>query len=219
MKRSTDMKLTNRTIASLLALLTAASVMTACGSGTQSGTPGQTEAPDNTAQTTAATEDTAPVIDWTAAGIEAVDFGGEELHFIVQTINSDTYAWFMMDPEEANGEGLNDAIFNRNAKIEELFNVQITGEYNDAPHTQVSKAVSAGDGAYDAMLHALNNTYTIARTGGGCTAGTVQRATACKTISKANTTAGCADTAGRSGGTATVCSACKRQNICGIFRG
>lgn len=47
------MKLTNRTIASLLALLTAASVMTACGSdGTQSGTPGQTEAPDNTAQTT-----------------------------------------------------------------------------------------------------------------------------------------------------------------------
>ena len=158
------MKLTKNTTAAILALLCASSVMTACGGDTAATTPSQTDAPD-AVQTTAAVTETKPVTDWTAAGIEAVDFGGEELHFIVQTINSDTYAWFMMDPEESNGEVLNDAIFDRNAKIEELFNVKITGEYNDAPHTQVSKAVSAGDGAYDAMLHALNNTYTIARDG------------------------------------------------------
>lgn len=160
------MKLTKRTTAALLVLLTAASVMTACASDTtQTGTPGQTEAPDNAVQTTSVTEDTAPVIDWTAAGIEAFDYGGEELHFIVQNINSDTYAWFMMDPEEANGEVLNDAIFNRNAKIEELFNVQITGEYNDAPQTLISKAVAAGDAAYDATLCYNNNLSTLGRDG------------------------------------------------------
>ena len=160
------MKLTTRsTITALLALLLSASAMTACGGADPTGTP-TTTAPDaQNPDTTAAVQETEKVIDWTAAGIEAVDYGGEELHFIVQNINADTYAWFMMDPEAANGEVLNDAIFNRNAKIEELFNIQITSEYNDNPHTMISKAVSAGDAAYDATLCYNNNLSTLGRDG------------------------------------------------------
>ena len=152
-------------ITALLACLLAASALSACGGSDTPGVPAQTDAPGAAQTQVSETDAPEPVIDWTAAGIEAVDCGGEEFHFIAQSITADTHAWFMMDPDEANGEVLNDAIFNRNAKIEELFNIRITSEYNDAPHTQVSKAVSAGDAAYDAMLHALNNTYTIARDG------------------------------------------------------
>lgn len=163
---------TRNTKTALLALLLAASamtsvmtsVMTACGSA-DTGTAPTTDAPATQNTETTAAPDTEAVIDWKAAGIEAVDYGGEELHFIVQNINADTYAWFMMDPEEANGEVLNDAIFNRNAKIEELFNITITGEYNDSPHTLINKAVSAGDAAYDATLCYNNNLSTLGRDG------------------------------------------------------
>jgi len=159
------MKLSSRiTVTAILAALMTASVLSACGGSDTTTTP-TTTAPDvQTTETTAATP-AESVIDWTAAGIEAIDYGREDLHFIVQNITADTHAWFMMDPEEANGEVLNDAIFNRNAKIEELFNVSITSEFNDNPHTMISKAVSAGDSAYDATLCYNNNLSTLGRDG------------------------------------------------------
>ncbi|MBR5870926.1 MAG: hypothetical protein IKZ09_07810 [Clostridia bacterium] len=158
------MKLTRTVPAALLAFLTAASVMTACGSDTTTQTPVQTSSPDAPVVTDTAA-DTTPVIDWTAAGIDAVDYQGEEFHFLVQTVSANTHAWFMMDPDEATGEVLNDAIFNRNAKIEELFNIKITNEYNDSPSNLINKAVSAGDAAYDAALVPLGHIFTIARGG------------------------------------------------------
>lgn len=159
------MKLSSRSaVAAILAALMTASVFTACGSADTTGTP-TTDAPEVKNPETVAPETAEPVIDWTAAGIEAVDYNGEDFHFIVQNITADTYAWFMMDPEEANGEVLNDAMFDRNAKIEELFNIKITSEFNDAPHTMISKAVSAGDAAYDVTLCYNNNLSTLGRDG------------------------------------------------------
>lgn len=159
------MKLTFRTaMTSLLALLVTASALTACGGSEPAQTP-TTDAPDAPSTQTETEAQTDAVIDWTAAGIDALDYGGEEFHFIVQNITADTYAWFMMDPEDANGEVLNDAIFNRNAKIEELFNIEITSEYNENPHSMISKAVSAGDAAYDATLCYNNNLSTLGRDG------------------------------------------------------
>ena len=146
----------------LTALLTASAVFTACGS--EPGTPITTQGTENEVTDTAAPE-TEPIVDWRSAGLAQVDYGGDGFHMVVQSINANTYAWFMMDPEESNGEVLNDAIFNRNAKIEELFNITITSEYDDNPHNLIKKAVSAGDSAYDATLCYLNNLYTIARDG------------------------------------------------------
>ncbi len=161
---ATAMKHQVRQITSaLLALLASASVLCACGADPAA--PAVTDAPDTdvTAADTAA--QTEPLIDWKSAGLEQVDYNGEEFHFAVQNITANTYAWFMMDPDEANGEVLNDAIFNRNAKIEELFNISITSVYDDNPHNLIKKSVSAGDAAYDATLCYLNNLYAIARDG------------------------------------------------------
>ena len=152
-----------KSMAALLACLLTASVFTACGASDTGTQPPVTEAPAVSADTTA--EPSEPLIDWTSAGIDPVDYNGDDLHFIVQSITANTHAWFMMDPEETNGEVLNDAIFDRNAKIEELFNIKITSEYNDAPHTMIKKAVSAGDSAYDATLCYLGNLSTIGREG------------------------------------------------------
>ncbi len=152
------------TVTSLLAILMAASALTACGSADTSNTP-TTDAPEVPSAETTADVQTEPIIDWKSAGIDPVDYNGENFHFIVQNITANTYAWFMMDPEESNGEVLNDAIFDRNAKIEELFNITITSEYNDAPNSMISKAVSAGDAAYDATLCYNNNLSTLGRDG------------------------------------------------------
>lgn len=146
----------------IAAAVSAMALCTACGSDTGTPAPAQTTAMTEADTTAAVTEQ---VIDWRAAGLAQVDYGGENFHMIVQSITSDTYAWFMMDPEEANGEVLNDAIFDRNAKIEELFNISITSEYDDNPHNLIKKSVSAGDGAYDATLCYLSNIYAIGRDG------------------------------------------------------
>lgn len=149
-----------------LVLLLAAAAVTACGSSGDTASGGLADNSGSASvNTSALTEEAAPVIDWTAAGIEAADLGGENFHFLVQSITSDTHAWFVMAPEETTGEVLNDAIFNRNAKIAELFNITITSEYNDAPHSLVSKAVAAGDAAYDATLCYIGNLSTIGRNG------------------------------------------------------
>ena len=146
----------------LTALLAASAAFTACGSDTA--TPVTTQSSESTVTDTAAAE-TEPIVDWRSAGLAQVDYGGDNFHMVVQSITANTHAWFMMDPEESNGEVLNDAIFNRNAKIEELFNITITSEYDDNPHNLVKKAVSAGDSAYDATLCYINNLYAIARDG------------------------------------------------------
>ena len=92
------MKLSFRAaMTSLLALLVTASALTACGGSEPAQTP-TTDAPDAPSTQTETEAQTDAVIDWTAAGIDALDYGGEEFHFIVQNITADTYAWFMMDP-------------------------------------------------------------------------------------------------------------------------
>ena len=93
-------------------------ILTACGNAANTDIT-QTESaaaePDET---------TAGVINWESSGLERVDYGGIDFTIFA---NKDSYdnTWHKLDVAELNGDSLNDAIFNRNRKIEELYNINI----------------------------------------------------------------------------------------------
>ncbi|MCL2813717.1 MAG: hypothetical protein FWD23_03870 [Oscillospiraceae bacterium] len=100
--------------------------------------------------------------------LEARDFGGYEFTFLTRTIqNVDWVEWDHRDlyAEELNGDIINDAVFNRNKKIEEKYNVSITESVvTDFPGT-IRKTVRAGDDLYDVVLTHLMEVAALAQDG------------------------------------------------------
>ena len=85
--------------------------------------------------------------------LEAKDFGGYEFTFLSRTINSPDWAeWNHRDltAEEENGDTINDAVFLRNLKIEEKYNVTFKELVREHPaiYSDINKAVKAGDDIY-----------------------------------------------------------------------
>lgn len=100
--------------------------------------------------------------------LEAKDFGGREFTFLTRTIeNVDWVEWDHRDlyAEELNGDIINDAVFNRNKKIEEKYNVAILESVvTDFPGT-IRKTVRAGDDLYDVVLTHLMEVAALAQDG------------------------------------------------------
>ncbi|MBE6613043.1 MAG: extracellular solute-binding protein [Ruminococcaceae bacterium] len=126
--------MTKRTITLLLVLAMAAS-MAACGGSASS----DTTAPDTT-----------PAPETSSLGFEKEDNGGREFKILVPTKMEIEY------PMESNGEVVNDAIFDRNRKVEEYFNIDMVyqyepGEWDDRDNYNnfFISSVMAGDSAYD----------------------------------------------------------------------
>ncbi|MBQ2709274.1 MAG: hypothetical protein IJF67_13485 [Clostridia bacterium] len=145
------MKSTRTISFALAALLAVGASVSACGgSGTS-------------ADTTAASGDTTTADTEAAYVYPDVDLGGEEFT-ILNT--AQTYGFYSaLDFEEQTGDALDDAIYARNRKVEEQFNLNIVvnEEYqltkaNDA----LSTAVLAGDDVYDvAFLRELSSTAQL----------------------------------------------------------
>jgi len=85
-----------------------------------------------------------------------VDLGGYEFTFLSWGINSADWAeWDHRDftAEEINGDIINDAVYQRNQKIEEKYNITINeigvqhGEFN----SMVTRSIGAGDDNYDVV--------------------------------------------------------------------
>ncbi|MBE6611222.1 MAG: extracellular solute-binding protein [Ruminococcaceae bacterium] len=132
-----------RYIAILLAVLMTAS---SCGGGTSTDTTTSTSSADTTSA------DTAEKYPY-----ESADFGGYEFTFL----NLDVCDWAnqMLVPEESTGELLNDAIFERNMKVEEALNItirELTGSV-DSLASLVKTAVTAGDPTYDVAMTQIHD--------------------------------------------------------------
>lgn len=126
----------------LIAALLGAS---SCG-GTESGKITDSSSPtDESTDTTAPVEKTYPFYD-------GVDLGGET--FVVWNVMPNL--WNMhcaIAPEEVDGETVNDAIYNRNAKVEAKMNYtlkEVNAEY-DKMATELDTLVMSGDSTYDAV--------------------------------------------------------------------
>jgi len=104
--------------------------------------------------------------------LEAKDFGGYEFTFLVRGVESlgaDWVEWVQRDivADEVNGDVINDAVYNRNTKIEDKYNIKITQISVDNPQVEsnVSKAVKAGDDIYDVVVPHLTQFPASAQAG------------------------------------------------------
>ncbi|MBE6613221.1 MAG: extracellular solute-binding protein [Ruminococcaceae bacterium] len=136
----------------LISLLASAS----CGSGGAEG--GVTTASGDT--TTAA-----PVETGVTDNLGTYDFGGEEFHMLTRFT---PLFYPNLDIEEQTGDALDDAVYNRNRRIEERFNFEFketlydyTIEKNDWPR----QFLLAGDDTYDLYTGRMINLFTYAAEG------------------------------------------------------
>ena len=102
--------------------------------------------------------------------LEAVDFGGRDFTFASRHVdNQDWTEWKQRDlyAEEMNGDVINDAIFVRNRKIEEKYNIKIQEISIVSPNvpTKVNQAIKAGDDIYDVVVTGMIESTSMAQNG------------------------------------------------------
>ena len=133
----------------LLALILCA--LNACAKGSE-GEPGSASpAPTGaTAEDPGVPSETETTADHLFA-VEKTDYGGKTLHLL--TTETQQYEF---DAEEYTGEGVNDAVYDRNAAVEELLGMKFDFIYRpgdwankDAFCRLIESSVMANDGAYD----------------------------------------------------------------------
>ncbi len=139
-------------IAILLALLLALAPMAM--SCSQEETTSETNA-----ETTADTDTAATVEETEADPYAGYDFGGATLSIFssADSFDSTNANFLIAGSGEMTGEIVNDAVYNRNAKVEEGLNVKLSytpGEwtYSDIP-AGIDQLIMAGDRVYDVMIN------------------------------------------------------------------
>ena len=96
--------------------------------------------------------------------LEAEDFGGAEITFLVVEPNEVNNRLREINVIEENGDILNDSVFRRNVIIEDKYNIKFeVVEANVAD--SISKVVNSGDDSYDVALGGIGNSYASAGKG------------------------------------------------------
>ena len=149
-----------RLISLLLAMLIAGNLMASCGN--DSGTTNDTTDAQTGTESESIEESTGP-------SFPEMDMDGKEFTIFVE-------GWASFDPlsindimaEELTGDSLNDAIYNRNVKVEKQYNCKVSFlEVGDtiAAHNQLKQSVMAADQSYDIAIIRTYN-YLSAITNG-----------------------------------------------------
>lgn len=106
--------------------------------------------------TTAATEP--PVTEKTYAR-EAKNFDGKAFNVIADMHTGNGLYYEDLNVAEENGDALNDAIYKRNLRVSEDYNIKLSSICVDDSESKMVNAVSAGDPAYDAAALRLTEAY------------------------------------------------------------
>ncbi len=152
----------NHISAALITLLLLLPAITACGDTASSATADSSTVSGNSAETEAVTSQ---IIDWKATGIAQTDFGGRTFTMLNEDNANMNNAWFSLAPETTDGEALNDAMYNRNQTIEEVFNVDIVEVRSAAIQGDLRKAVTSGDNTYDTSMDNIMRHFALAQEG------------------------------------------------------
>ncbi|MFA6948498.1 MAG: hypothetical protein WCQ72_05915 [Eubacteriales bacterium] len=142
-----------RVSALLLACLMLCGVITGCGAADNSG-PSVTAA---AGETTAAETTTEP------DPLAGIDLAGETIRIYTSVNDNDaTNANFLIEGSgEENGDVANDAVYARNAHVEDMLNVKLEFIQSDLDYgaviSSVSKIILSGDDVYDLMINDLFN--------------------------------------------------------------
>ncbi len=136
------------TVASILLFLLTASVFS-CGDNGNAGTDTQVPTSSNASETAEVTTEPIPTPD-----LPEKDYEGYHFKFLHWEDNVEaSKAVSYLTAEEETGEALNDAVFARNMKIGEQYNVTFSAVYEDLNKlpTTYQKFVRAGDAEYDVV--------------------------------------------------------------------
>ena len=98
------------------------------------------------------------------ADVELFDWAGKEFKIMV---NDGDGEWRDVDfiAEDQTGEPINDAVYTRNALIEEMFNLKIVPIKVGDRVSAVRRAVNAGDNSYDIIFSTPFNNATLSQDG------------------------------------------------------
>ncbi|MCQ2431565.1 MAG: hypothetical protein MJ175_03055 [Clostridia bacterium] len=142
-------------LAGLLAVLLASSAAVACGDTTEKPSGGTNAVnPSAGGENEAVTQEIDPFADF--------DFGGETIRMHVSANDYDGWGssiYTIRHEEGETGDIVRDAVYKRNTYVEDLLNVKFefsenTNDYN-AVSTPLKRVISAGDDAYDLIIHDL----------------------------------------------------------------
>jgi len=144
-----------RILALILAcLMLCSAFLVSCGGDETKGT-----AP--TVTPTVDTEDKSEVYE-----AEVKNLNGHTFHFLTRDMGSNTHlSTHAVYAEEQNGDKVNDAVFSRNAQLEQIYNCKITATASSNPVTANRDAIISGDYVADFIMYTVNSSKSMA-TGG-----------------------------------------------------
>lgn len=142
------MKRMKKSFLCFLALLT---ISGSCFSCSDNGTSTEAETDNENTESTVTEEATETEFRY-ADQIEAVDYDGWTLNIVNDELNPEYFSQFTV--EELNGDAFNDAIYERNSRIMEKFNITISENCTGAS-SLIKNSVTAGthDVAFGYVLH------------------------------------------------------------------
>ncbi|MBE6616079.1 MAG: hypothetical protein E7631_12345 [Ruminococcaceae bacterium] len=142
----------------LLSMLVCSLLLSGCG-GTAAETETAADVAVNTETETAAeTEAKYPL------AVETADYGGEEFRTLCYTQGDPGTMKQLLDfawTDDQKGEVLNDAVYARNLKVEEDFNIAIFWEESDDVKGTTKNAVVAGETVYDIVQPYVNDAMVM----------------------------------------------------------
>lgn len=145
----------------ILLLVLCALLLNSCGSATTE-TAGET---DNAVQI----DETIPETE-AYSGLDAQDFGGATFTIAnrEKSANYNAHPNPELDAPELTGEALNDAVYNRNLKLQEKYNIlleSVTFSGHDQISNEIKKAITSGDATYDAAFPSVAVAFQMAMNG------------------------------------------------------
>ena len=107
-------------------------------------------------------EETAEVV---KLNLPSLDFGGDEVCFLLVKESRDYYTSFEIYAEEQTGGLINDSVYSRNIVIEDLLNIKITGTWSLTAYADAGKALTADETTYDVVMTYMHDTISLAQQG------------------------------------------------------
>lgn len=141
-------------------------MLTSFGTGCGDKNPGETEADTALSTDTQQTVETETETERLTPDLPVQDYEGYTFSAVHWKISDDWKSRLVNDfcVDELNGDALNDAVYNRNAKIAEAYNIDYHLEYADV-NPIIKKMVQSGDDTYDIAYQVLTQSTAMVTDG------------------------------------------------------
>ncbi len=147
-------------LSALLALLTVGSLLVGCSGGDTTSTD-NTSAADTTTAEAEVTTEAKETLD-----LEVKDWEGKQFRVIGRTHDVNTqFQNFEIDAESVTGDLINDAVYERNSKISETYNVEVVQILDKAPKDLIQKYVNSQEDAFELSFSTLGEIGSLSAGG------------------------------------------------------